>query len=187
MRELPILFNGDMVRAILDGRKTQTRRPLRNQPKHIRESVFHASGIEDWHGYEIKLPYAVGDRMYVRETWSTSTRGWIYKADGHDLSRALSLRWRPSIHMPKRAARIWLTVTGVRVERLQDISEEDCRAEGVQYWPEHLSWGPSYMQPSGWDAVSAFAFLWDAQYGKTRYAWANNPWVSVTEFQRARD
>ena len=204
MRELSVLFNGPMVRAILEGRKNQTRRPLRNQPegdhfilsrKQGRKIVANIrDGVIMWIPYggapeqpmpmeEIAkyLPYAVGDRMYVRESFyqSPMTGEIAYKADGF----VQGWQPRPSIHMPKRAARIWLPVTDVRVERLQDISPEDCWQEGIVIaWPTK-----DETKERATEIIrDAFIDLWDAQYGKTKYAWKNNPWVSVTEFQRSQ-
>lgn len=188
-KERPILFNAEMVRAILDGRKTQTRRPVKPQPPETAVEVIHASGKSvdgnDWkfiarplpsvqHAVTgwIKCPFGLpGDRLWVRETWSTSANGWIYKADGIDLSDALSLRWKPSIHMPRWASRITLEVVSVRVERVQGISEGDIIKEGC---PDEYLLGRNWLKPA-----------WDNIYGNT-FSWESNPWVWVVEFERVK-
>lgn len=147
----PILFNTEMVRAILDGRKTCTRRLVKPQPdgKHTfplgfvtdstekKEVGCFGFGIDECGGSikYIKPPYQPGDTMYVRETWMDYAGLTMYKADC-DIYRLDSLNfagfgWKPSIHMPKEAARIWLKVTDVRVERLQDITPKGAESEGV--------------------------------------------------------
>lgn len=194
MKERPIIFNSEMVRAILYGRKTQTRRIVKPQPIGIPDGAYcdpynkncehftfwtkdnkmclplgnvKIKGKETAHW---KCPYGhPGDRLWVRETFSTSTKGWIYKADGHDLSRALSTRWKPSIHMPRWASRITLEITNVRVERLQNISEEDARAEG---WISK-----TLCSPYTW-----YRDLWKSVYGEE--SWNSNPWIWVIEFKR---
>lgn len=166
----PILFNTEMVRAILDGRKTQTRRIIKGIDTL---NVYRAEPAEDayetlgewdfFHGWSengamidaiqaIKAPCSVGDMLWVRETWSTHYDGihddlqFCYKADGIDLkSECLpgeNNRWYPSIHMPKEAARIFLKVKGVRCERLQDITPGEVEAEGTDMdaWYEHDEW-----------------------------------------------
>lgn len=148
MKERPILFSAPMVRAILDGRKTQTRRICKAQPPA--DALWGSNGAE-WMWLEdrddvadrvIRCPYGVvGDRLWVRETWAPDPRApmvdgvAVYRAtDAVTLSAhgARVERWYPSIHMPRWASRIALEVTGVRVERLNDISEADALAEGVE-------------------------------------------------------
>ena len=154
----PILFSGEMVRAILDGRKTQTRRVIKPQPSAgVRRSVFVLSGLEDGHGRELRCPYGrPGDTLWVRETFGvitqplTGEKSAIYKAThkpefpneqlGFDGSK-----WRPSIFMPKWASRITLKVTAVRVERVQEISNDDAHAEGI-----------SKDRPNGWISCSSY-------------------------------
>ena len=179
----PILFNGEMVRAILEGRKTQTRRVVKPQPEC---SVFDEPQLHwvcgkngvwaDGHGNQQKAPLGQpGDRLYVRETWAlfgpfNNGPGYRYRADGEPL--CMSRGWRPSIHMPKEAARIFLEITAVRVERLQDISEEDAKAEGC----ELVGWTEEMPMPAG------FAGLWNSLNGKRGHSWESNPWVWVYEF-----
>ncbi len=162
MRELPILFSGAMVRALLDGRKTQTRRVVNPEPSAgVRVSPFCASGLEDGHGRELRSPYGKpGDRLWVRESLAATrdTAGiifdWHYVADAAKVPRMPGLRPEfndamafahlvrkavPSIHMPRWASRISLEVTGVRVERLQGISSADARAEGIEYRDDYIA------------------------------------------------
>lgn len=197
----PILFNTEMVQAILEGRKTVTRRVIKPQPiAGIRKSVFVPSGIEDGHGREIKLLYKVGDILYVRETWQLLPSGfdeippeywYIYKATD-ELSDECT-RWRPSIHMPKKAARIFLKVTDVRVERLQDITDEDCIAEGIK--PVRVPGSTNYREERefqiacGIATIEKYEELWDSTIKKQdlyKYGWEGNPWVWVIEFERVR-
>jgi len=195
----PILFNTEMVQAILGDRKTVTRRVIKPQPiAGIRKSVFVPSGIEDGHGREIKLLYKVGDILYVRETWQLLPSGfdeippeywYIYKATD-ELSDECT-RWRPSIHMPKKAARIFLKVTDVRVERLQDITEEDCIAEGIK--PVRVPGSTNYREEREFQiaceiaTIEKYEELWDSTIKKQdldKYGWEGNPWVWVIEFER---
>ena len=152
MKERPILFSAPMVRAILDGSKTQTRRIIKPQPHAgVRRSPFVGSGIEDGHGRELRSAYGqTGDRLWVRETFcpvddrenggelwcdyratpryeASHPAGWENEPDD-----PMALKWKPSIHMPRWVSRINLEITGVRVERLQDINGADAKAEGIQ-------------------------------------------------------
>lgn len=176
-----ILFSGDMVRAILSGKKTQTRRIAKfSKPVNCwgEETVS-----------KTKSPYAVGDRLYVRETWADLAENggapddrYVYRAtDPEWQTEQIGFCWRPSIHMPKLAARIWLEVMNVRIERLQDISQSDAIAEGCP--PSHPSID-SVSHTFGYKdfSRSVFAQTWDACYGSG--AWDNNPWVWVIEFKR---
>lgn len=174
MGDVPILFSGPMVRAILEGRKTQTRRPCRWGV--ARDAV------------------AAGDRLWVRETWAVATGDVCdgnaairYRADGaleavndhrsDALPRMLSTsdRWRPSIHMPRWASRLTLPVVSVRAERLHDITEADAVAEGVR--------DPDLRAAE--TARVLFADLWNATYGPE--AWDANPWVWRIEFTKGRE
>ena len=199
----PILFNTDMIWAILGGRKTVTRRC---PSKRIEDKWFdyaewvaavktHGStSLTEKEFYEEYPPYHPGDILYVRETWDY-LEGWkigdpsiagkyFYRADG-DL-RQVSWRgnWRPSIHMPKEAARIFLKVTDVRVERLQDIDDEQAKKEGAN-WKNGKNVG--FEEKMRRSAVERFAEIWDATIKKSdldRYGWDANPWVWVIEFER---
>lgn len=208
-RVLPILFNMDMVRAILDGRKTVTRRLMKPQlPDTCPECMYiHNEYIYDTNAQEVycascgeplyksgisyKVPYQPGDTMYVRETWNKCGNGYRYKADWEKDDIADIAKWRPSIHMPKGAARIWLKVMDVRVERLQDMKPEDIRKEGM--W---LAITPNECK-SQFNKIGAIHFyeearkkfseLWNSTLKKSdlaRYGWDANPWVWVIEFER---
>lgn len=187
----PILFNIQMVQAILDGRKTTTRRIIKVNNnlefmgfKEGKALLGKGCCIHE----TIKAPYMPGDILYVRETWGISnplgdfarnnrTAEYVYKAGYSKGERIPMAReqeknlgvWKPSIHMPKDAARIFLKVTSARVERLQDITEDGIRAEGItEEWPPH--------------AMDKFQELWDST--TKEYKWRLNPWVWVIEFER---
>ena len=230
MKEKPILFNGEMVRAILDGKKTQTRRVIKPQPVLVGErwewtprgKVVHSS---DWFVDRepspfmlCGAPYQIGDRLWVKETFVLETitnvgelptdgRPYEYIESNYDEDyywlvphyRATEpephivpddledsyddrTRWSPSIFMPKWATRIWLEVTDKRAERVQDISEEDARAEGAE---------PVMKDSGGFEPMGSpcpeiphygegFAMLWDSI--KHGYPFADNPWVFVYAF-----
>ncbi|MCU8695843.1 ASCH domain-containing protein [Enterobacter cloacae] len=182
MTERGMIFNGEMVRAILDGRKMQTRRPLKWKQTRFTEIGEREDGSrwpwsEDaehacdfWH----PCPFgAVGGRIWVRETWAR----YNIDQDSHDMAYRATPpadwpeegRWRPSIHMPRWASRILLEITDVRVEQLNDISEEDARSEGIS-------------GSSARDLKEAYAALWRSIYGSD--SWRANPWVWVIEFKR---
>lgn len=242
-----MIFNGEMVRAILDGRKTQTRRIMKVQPSdgfHPTHNGYdldlnahwYTPGVVDKNGYlqpakkdvfgvadeneGYTCPFgAVGDRIWVRETWGVVSheldedgriQPWrpdrpataihempfgngyynghaIYAADGeftwgdddgYEDGRSC---WKPSIHMPRAACRILLEVTGVRVERLNSISQEDAQSEGM----ELTGWRPTYSDPDSggevWTPYDNFAQLWESIYGEE--SWKANPWVWVIEFK----
>lgn len=248
MKERGMIFNGEMVRAILDGRKTQTRRIMKVQPSdgfHPTHNGYdldlnahwYTPGVVDKNGYlqpakkdvfgvadeneGYTCPFgAVGDRIWVRETWGVVSheldedgriQPWspdrpataihempfgngyysghaIYAADGeftwgdddgYEDGRSC---WKPSIHMPRAACRILLEVTGVRVQRLNSISQEDAQAEGM----ELTGWRPTYSDPDSggevWTPYDNFAQLWESIYGEE--SWKANPWVWVIEFKR---
>lgn len=206
-RVLPILFNTEMVRAILDGRKTCTRRLVKPQPKSKLCYTFAGSDSDTWGypnrtaheiwGEEFKLPnditeeelskrwnppYHTDDILYVRETWcglpvneAGHMRGhtiYYYKADGELRPKGWRGTWHPSIHMPKEASRIWLKVTDVRVERLQDMTDDDAEAEGCFDYTS---------------TALGFFDVWDSTIKKSdldRYGWNANPWVWVIKFER---
>lgn len=194
MRVLPILFNTEMVRAILDGRKSCTRRLVRksieNKYQEYDEWVSAviipgSTYLREKEFYEKYPPYQLGDILYVRETWcglpvneAGHFRGhpiYYYRADGDLRPEGWGGAWHPSIHMPKEAARIWLRVTNVRVERLQDIGYMDCIHEGTPYKQIER------------DIIKGFLNLWDSTIKKSdleRYGWYANPFVWVIEFER---
>ncbi len=235
-RERPILFNDQMVRAILEGRKTVTRRVMKPQPMpsksgghhwpcKVHQSMLHVerelqNGEGCWCGLaEAACPYGQpGDRLWVRETWTDvnmcGAPALAYRADedirdlmeepgflddrgafNYDDPRVKpypfacwyaeldQARWRPSIHMPRWASRILLEITAVRVERLQDISEEQALAEGVRGEPcDHARQACADIGCWGDTAKGAFGFLWESLKGEG--SWAANPWVWVVEFKR---
>ena len=190
----PILFNTEMVLAILDGRKTCTRRLVRFLPGenpqwtgYIRDGLMLYNGTNE--PCIIKVPYQPGDTLYVRETWcglpvneAGHMRGhtiYYYKADGELRPKGWRGTWHPSIHMPKEAARIWLKVTDVRVERLQEITSEQICREGVEVEYPHVL--------NGEEKRYAFSRFWDSTIKKSdldRYGWNANPWVWVIKFER---
>lgn len=185
-RVLPILFNMEMVRAILDGRKSCTRRIIKPQPQGYFEVSEEPLYIYDTDGKQGKItpPYQPGDILYVRETWGypialNSDKQYIFRADEVAESgfKNDSHIWHPSIHMPKEAARIWLKVTNVRVERLHEMWASDVPKEGIYF-----------NKPTTADEMlMAFAKLWNSTIKKSdinHYGWDANPWVWVIEFER---
>lgn len=188
-RVLPILFNTDMVRAILEGRKNCTRRIVKHDVEAILNSPYCKEHPEV-EGKQIisKLcmpPYQPGDILYVRETWSEWTGGYIYKAWNEPFLQAGQMsimKWHPSIHMPKEAARIWLKVTNVGVERLQDITADGIRSEGLTSMAVHA--GDMEI------AIKEWELLWNSTIKKSdldRYGWDANPWVWRIEFERSEE
>jgi len=238
---LPILFNTDMVRAILDGRKTVTRRAIKpHNVKKARDNGYcqgnglwvdpstdngdHEGHIKDysispcwisWSYYIQKYaPCQTGDILYVRETWAKhpKIKRYYYRANsecgGHstewgcpeaydrtancDLCEWLAgyIKWRPSIHMPKAAARIWLKVTDVRVEQLRDITnsqilKEGCDLESIKHYIKQMP-----KETEEWIHAAyalGFSHLWDSTIKRPNlagYGWGANPWVWVIEFER---
>ena len=191
MKKRPILFSGPMVRSILDGRKTQTRRGMRIQPRH-EPSVQTDNDPRDGHAFTYAMwdggrgdaacvcPYgSPGDWLWVRETWMQTPGGPAYKADGGDHYGAGGrLTWKPSIHMSRSASRITLEIVKVRVERLQEITENDAVAEGAPALVEEDS------SVTCGRHKTVFVKLWDKLNAKRGYGWDNNPWVWVIEFKR---
>ena len=196
IKERPILFSTDMVQALLEGRKTQTRRIIKPQPLKLLEisnddgfnrPVFEYyrfdSPEKGWSVVAPKCPYGwPGDVLWVRESFTAKRYDWqdllsrgsrmgiTYKADNHYPDKPL--KWKPSIHMPKKAARIWLKVTDVRVERVQDITEEDGKDEG----------SPLELSPCNWHHhYDWFKNLWNKINGDE--SWKANPWVWVVDFE----
>lgn len=191
MKERPILFSAPMVRAILDGSKSQTRRIIKIQPdiEHDGEPYWFVGGYRAWRyrgvtdilrkgGDEISCPYGQpGDRLWVRETFHTvDGHRAFYRADyNHNPKgdKEHGIVWTPSIHMPRWASRITLEVTGVRVERLQDISEAGAMAEGSQW--------SACGAPQDGSYKAGYAQLWESINGAG--SWPANPWVWVIEFK----
>lgn len=205
----PILFNTEMVRAILDGRKSCTRRIVKHDVKAILNSPYHKEHpeVEDKQIIS-KLcmpPYQIGDILYVRETWYKGLERYMYRADYSDTEKfyrdgkEIEMKWHPSIHMPKDAARIILRVTNVRVERLQGITEDETFEEGLDFTPPCLRLtgenycdidGPCTSEVKYCDMSYCELFgevLWNNTIKKSdldRYGWDVNPWVWVIEFER---
>ncbi len=193
MKERPILFSGPMVRAILDGRKTMTRRVVRLRAGEIAhegdDGSLHAVANTAWGDSierVIRCPYGVpGDLLWVRETWATTEQAGVHPSDAEMLYRATDpdwetmdgWRWSPSIFMPRWASRLTLRITSVSVERVQEITEEDAMREGVK--AESVSTHPgiySYRAP--------FVELWDSINSERGFGWDANPWVWVVAFER---
>ena len=215
--ERPILFSTAMVKAILEGRKTQTRRVIKAPVlRNVREPdkvLFDGKICKfNWHGddviggFEIKPKYQPGDILWVRETWCNYNNKFYYKADkkcygctedGICMPRGIErhvtcelcegvgvegyIRWRPSIHMPREAARIFLKVKAIRVEKLQDISETDAIAEGVNHQWEINHNGEKTLKKV---CTTVFKEFWDSLNEKNGYGWDTNPWVWVIEFEK---
>ena len=193
MADRPILFSAPMVRALLDGTKTQTRRLCQwaNNPNSPALSRIVACDEPGWFGDEVgdvqfKVPFAIGDRLWVREAWSFGADHCWSVPDLHRMRNMVKVdlyfradpegmhisvdRWFPSIHMPRWASRLTLTVTDVRVERLQDISEADAVAEGASTWIASYRLG--------------YERLWNSINGPG--AWEANPWVVAVSFTVGR-
>ena len=194
----PILFKTEMVRAILDGRKSCTRRIVKPQQlvgllpdkckngvpeEFLKEKKLMFKPYCNMTDIELintayKAPYQRGDILYVRETWCKGLERYIYRADYSDTEKfyrdgkEIEMKWHPSLHMPKDAARIFLRVTNVRVERLQDMTDDDAEAEGCFDYTS---------------TALGFPDVWDSTIKKSdldRYGWNANPWVWVIEFER---
>ena len=212
MKERGMIFNGEMVRAILDGRKTQTRRPVKF-PVHDKNLGCELAGNElagelSAGNYLNSAFGKPGDRIWVRETWAEAGASApdlkLYRANYpehvpsiyENVPPAEEIRWTPSIHMPRWASRILLEITDVRVERLNAISPEDAESEGLER-TNFTGFGdepglPSYPEPDvyfdplkkQWKEYppEAFAGLWESIYGEG--SWLANPWVWVIEFKR---
>lgn len=196
----PILFNSEMVRAIMDGRKTVTRRAIKPQPWC---DSPRDCGCTNWNygnidtacpAHCISTPnahYHLGDILWVRETWYKDIPRYMYRANYNDnekfykAGKEVVIKWRPSIHMPREAARLFLRVIDVLVERLQDITPEEVEREGID-WVRNplLRFDLSTM---GSESKRRFAPLWDSTIKPADlplYGWEANPWVWVIEFER---
>lgn len=219
MTDRPILFSGAMVRAILEGRKTQTRRVLKSPPPP-ECGIHYMLGNESWldtenrtplrHTWEawggplfygrpegylcgshtVPMPYAPGDRLWVRETWAAVEpniappefpdgrlfrASWPYEPECKPV-------WKPSIHMPRWASRLTLVVKDVRVQRLQEIGEADAQAEGVLISERLEELGTEDWPEFPADYRDAFHVLWDSLNAKRGYGWDVNPWVVAVTF-----
>ncbi len=188
----PILFNTEMVRTILDGRKSCTRRIVKPKQfvgllpdkckngipeEFLKEKKLMFKPYCDMTDAELisaayKALYQPGDILYVRETWKKAPNGYYYYEDWQKDDIADVTKWKPSIHMPKEAARIWLKVTDVRVERLQEMTDDDAEAEGCFDYTS---------------TALGFPDVWNSTIKKSdldRYGWNANPWVWVIEFEQ---
>ncbi len=182
MKERPILFSGSMVRAILEGHKTHTRRVVKPRLIPIVEECFRVNGKWCNHTFDYDLvelcPYGVpGDRLWVKETFSAhgafgADGRKVYRSDIADAKEPHGLNWKPSIFMPRRASRITLSVMAVRAERLNEITRGYCMAEGCPF-PNMAG----ETDPVGW-----YSDLWESINGPG--SWKLNPWVWVVEFKR---
>jgi len=200
----PILFNTGMVRAILDGRKTQTRRIMKPQPELVYTLGKQMDAVNPNEiafkvmekGGRDKLaipPYQPGDIIWVRETWCKNGTSYLYKAGCPHLQDNMWIKWRPSIHMPKDAARIFLKVTDVKVEKLQVMCVDDAINEGA--WGSGIPSLPFSLlyaehPNASCTAVASFAHIWDSTIKKQdldKYGWDANPWVWVIEFKRSQE
>lgn len=205
----PILFNTEMVRAILDGRKTVTRRLIRPQP-HRDSQLSMGANMDICHAFDDSIehpgpndrrvymaPYNPGDVLYVRETWAPpflpDSDEIRYRADYNrndtilregpypDSVSVVNAKWHPSIHMPREAARLFLLVTDVRAERLQQITEIGARNEGAD---------SIQIAREIWSCRKGFERIWDSTINPvdlSHYGWAANPWVWVIEFERCEN
>jgi hypothetical protein len=214
MADRPILFSGQMVRALLEGRKFQTRRVLNTAT--IKEAVLKSAAAPrlapkrgyprqdgrlwqfragDYNAYSaaFSVPYAVGDRLYVREAWRTATHldrispkmlpvdtPVFYEADAGGEAVGATGKFRQGMHMPRWASRITLTITDVHVQRLQEISSSDAKAEGIEY---------RQMDVFGMDRIErehfyqgCFSYLWNSINADRGYSWDVNPWVVAVTF-----
>jgi hypothetical protein len=211
MTKRPILLNGPMVRAILEGRKTMTRRVMKLRRNWVVKGITiddlvlsgfwnaaRTDGTMQWqYGDELLTPnYQVGDRLWVRETWGIDPfatdnghQQVLYRAGPPTIDPDYPVKWRPSIHMPRWASRITLEITGIRVERVRDISKEDAKAEGIIGLEKWLAGGPE-CPDSGFELAMvqnpqfAFQVLWDLLNAKRGYSWELNPFVWAISFRR---
>jgi hypothetical protein len=202
----PILFSAPMVRAILEGRKTMTRRVIKSDPTHPHWDGLAPTGWHDGHRPMQHVPYSLGDVLWVRETFQKvlieedepdDVYGYVYKASPETFEdygvmrdgKEYPLPWRPSIFMPKAACRIFVRVTNVRAERVQNITVEDVIREGLNDVDNEIrnedptthesirNWNLSWAQ-------FQFQTLWDSLNAKRGFDWDVNPWVWVVEFER---
>ena len=212
----PIIFSTENVKALLDGRKTMARLPIKHQPDKSAQFKQISCG---WACFEIDigmwnimLPHQPGDVLWVRETFARHNKGVAYKADSDQRKiKILKGFWEPPLHMPREDARLFLRVTDVRVERVQDISEEDAIREGIMYtdfgmnedmgklsvdggetfhelkprhYPGYHAGGATNPSQCVYTARSAFAGEWDDRNAKRGYGWDTNPFCWVIEFKR---
>jgi len=185
----PIIFNAESVRAILDGRKTQTRRVVPAFP--FSDDWKHWNGRPEWERRDCPFGQP-GDTLWVRETFLVQPELWaaghspqpVHYASDTPRNQAEDYALKPSIHMPRWASRITLKITDIRVERLQDISTDDAAREGITYAPGsyELEWMTPYQRER--KRLADFQAMWDTINAKRGYPWESNPYVWVLEFSR---
>ena len=203
MKERPIIFSSEMVRAILETRKTMTRRLVKPQPDNdgrvdTKNGMAYVRGERGDQCVRVPCPYGIpGDLLWIKETWASCScgaidcKGVVFK----DHLGAWNVeKWKSPRFMPKKYSRITLEIINVRVEKLQEITEEDAKREGIEVMqrPESVGGGIRYSAPACGDrppyweysAVTAFIYLWDSIYGKD--SWEANPFVWVIEFKRVK-
>lgn len=224
VKERPIIFSGEMVKAILDGKKTMTRRVVKsdfiNNYKHAHIIKQSSDKSREGKAYFYDKPAGgmvlssqlvsnlygkVGDRLWVRETWQeigpdclltykATYPGDLYakRPELENVPPLAGLKergylWKSPMFMPRWASRILLEITDIRVERLNDISDEDAVKEGLRILPASgryvVSPGDQYFGSASHDAVEVFSWLWDSINAKKGYPWSSNPWVWVVEFK----
>lgn len=202
----PVLFSTPMVQAILEGHKSMTRRVIKPQPQNVPAEAYKARMPMPWMGYDAhylatldngqitkywqaKSPCISGDILWVRETWCEYDSDHVidklkyaYKADAtldsEQVRKEYGYKWRPSIFMPREAARIFLRVTDIKVERIQDITGDDAEKEGAGLVGYQVGTGESVKD------TSLFKVLWDSINSKRGYGWDKNPWVWIISFER---
>lgn len=200
VKERGIIFSAPMVRAVLEGRKTQHRWVIAPQPTSLPEQGtglwHHVRGAKWESGLPYLCPYGKpGDRLWVRETWAMNEppSGAIYRATDQKQVEAIhykraNFKWTPSIHMPRWASRLTLEITNVRVERVQQISEEDAITEGIE--TDGCGHFKNYSDPTDdvmWlSLIGSFAGLWDSINFKRGHGWDSNPWVWVIAFKQVK-
>lgn len=214
----PILFSTEMVKAILEGRKTQTRRTksLKHLTDHeykgtiVFQGALHAVFVKDNIQTLVKAPYSEGGILWVRETWMNGPNAHLEGMDKYKYKASVSQQfidecpgyWKPSIHMPRKACRLFLKVKSIRVERLQDITPSDAVDEGIEYWNidkdaleggelaadfKNYIWkddpkNPFYNFPSFANCIESYKSLWQSINGEQ--SWNDNPFVWVIEFEK---
>jgi len=200
MKEIPILFSTPMVQAILEGRKTMTRRIINPQPDDSglwNDDLYPCSldsDLKGWNGTvdetgeskEFNCRYGKpGDVLWVRETFGIYLGAFLFRAGYNGIFKGI--KWKPSIHMPKDYARIWLQVEEIRVERLEQISSNDARAEGIKFSMSPIGFCGWDYQTGGYNVmttpVTSFMTLWRSVHGIERYEKTGNPWVWVIKFK----
>lgn len=188
-KEKSVRFSEERVLATLDGSKTQFRRIV-EKPEfihpstgpYIKEDGSYYFSDDEAHGEEFKLPYKIGNTLFVQETYSEHEGKIYYRCDQ---PKDYKGKWVPSIFMPVRNARLFLTITNVRIEKLQEITEQDAITEGVLQVANfyYKSYSKTLKRPWVETAKESYRTLWDSKNYKGENSWKNNPWVFVYEFK----